>query len=254
MATENEEQEAKGPGLETAGHGDEVPRSESREHNEPAGQQARGRGSENSSSTSSSVDASENATTEGHTPQLGFLHQETSRDRSLSARGGNEPYNFTSGEDGSGNLLKPCLKLTSVDFNRDHVIGMNILEQLLSRSEIPWTLYFDTSNINDFEVRYYRRSYDGASSTEKQLDLTKNQEKEVKIRAKGHWICHVCKQIDGEIILNHEERPCSRFDKCRHPLKGCKDCPSRGSDMYEELLEYFRDEIRKEIREGKRRR
>jgi hypothetical protein len=41
--------------------------------------------------------------------------------------GGNEPYNFTSGKDGSVNLFKLCLKFTSFEFNCDCVLGMDIL-------------------------------------------------------------------------------------------------------------------------------
>lgn len=96
-------------------------------------------------------------------------------------------------------------------------------------------------------------------------ELTTAEEREAARRARGHWICvslfgqavilndvanknkHICK-INGVTTVNSEEgdRLC-RMITCRHDHIECEDCPGRGNNMYEELLEHYKDEIRDEL-------
>ncbi|KAE9366706.1 hypothetical protein N431DRAFT_471742 [Stipitochalara longipes BDJ] len=227
---------------------------ERRRNQEPAGEPARGRERERSNSTSSRVDASRHPSSQSRTLSVVYVSSEIRRDRSLSVYEGNESHNFITGDVGFSSLLKSYLKLTSDDLDRDPATVKNLLDRLLYTSKIPWTLYFNSSDANNVDVRYHQEPDDGHSPIKKQRDLTEEEEREVKRRAKGRWICHVCKEDYGKIIVNHESNPCKRVAECHHDHRGCKICPSRGNHMYEELLEYFRDEIRKDIREGRHRR
>jgi hypothetical protein len=113
--------------------------------------------------------------------------------------------------------------------------------------------------------RYRRRERES-------IELTAAEEREAARRARGHWICvslfgkavvfnnfadknkHICK-LNGVTTVNLEkgDRLCRRIT-CRHDHSGCKDCPSRGNNIYSELLEHYKDEIRDELRQREPRR
>ena len=149
--------------------------------------------------------------------------------------------------------------LDSNGFDLSPTIGQACLELLTAIVKFPGRLFVNKSSRKSYYMIRRRRT------------LTKQEENDAKRRAKQHWICvslgpiafdlnsftdtiqHVCKLTDGEIILNHGSKACKRVTECHHDHRGCEDCPSLGNHMYEELMEYFRDEIRKEY-PGRRRR